>query len=43
VSYSAEHNIVVQAYSPLGNGALISDSKLKAIGAAISPPKSAAQ
>jgi 2,5-diketo-D-gluconate reductase A len=43
VSYSEKHDIVVQAYSPLGNGQLISDNQLKTIGAKMTPPKSAAQ
>jgi diketogulonate reductase-like aldo/keto reductase len=43
VSYCEKHNIVVQAYSPLGNGELISDPQLSAIGSSITPAKSGAQ
>lgn len=39
VSYGAAHGIVTQAYSPLGNGQLISDPQLAAIGGAIKPSK----
>merc|ERR1740138_582285 len=41
VSYCAKHNIVIQAYSPLGNGKLITDSALAEVGKTYS--KSAAQ
>jgi len=41
ISYTASKNIVVQAYSPLGNGKLIMDKKLAAIGKTYK--KSAAQ
>lgn len=40
VSYNVKHGIVVQAYSPLGNGALISDPVLASIGAKVFPPSS---
>lgn len=43
ISYCKKNNILVQAYSPLGNGALISDPALKTIGAKLSPAKSSAQ
>ena len=43
VSYSQKHGIKIQAYSPLGDGALISDAQLKTIGSAMSPAKSSAQ
>lgn len=43
VSFTEKHGIVVQAYSPLGNGKLLSDPLLKAIGAAQTPPKTSAQ
>ena len=43
VSYSQKHGIKIQAYSPLGDGALISDAQLKSIGSAMSPAKSSAQ
>ena len=37
VSYSEKHGIKIQAYSPLGNGALISDPELQAVGSSMSP------
>jgi diketogulonate reductase-like aldo/keto reductase len=43
VSYCEKHAIVVQAYSPLGNGELISDPQLSAIGSSITPAKSGVQ
>lgn len=43
VSFSTDKGIVVQAYSPLGNGKLISDPLLASIGKAQKPPRTAAQ
>ena len=43
ISYCKAHGSVVQAYSPLGTGKLISDPLLKSVGAAQSPPKTSAQ
>ena len=37
------HGIVVQAYSPLGAGAVVNNPAVSAIGAAQRPPRSAAQ
>ena len=43
LSYCKKHDIVVQAYSPLGTGKLISDPQLKKIGSGLATPKSSAQ